>query len=491
MDENQVEEKQITINSLPAETLEKIFFYLTLKEAFVYQRVCRRWNQLIFNKQQEFDLKKELNVGIIQTYEKEPQKMCEFLHLLFTKCVFIKNIDLMPYRLDVSHIKVMIEFCHRLQRVKIMVHSFTDEEEVNEMNRVLIELMLKFGHDLKQMRVLGVCIKLKLDLIKCCSKIESFNDGFEYKAIDSFGMRFNHLKSVRIDVGCFADIESLLVFTQEYCTQIEVIKLKFSFASIPVIKASLQQIVNYINLRELKIKVFFVPNVNKNDTQSVINNELISIATKCLKLKIFYYCGISLHQLISGKVFDVLGYYSHINRLVVKDNSIDVSDLCQYQNESISSLNRCVNLHKLVLYLQLNHETFFKNIHLIVQNLTYIQLKGYLSDATLHSLSEMQKLHTIILLSKKGWQAIEPTITEKGICDTIKRCKPLRRLIIDCGLYFSDFCIKELIQLASIHSHNNYIFSFDKIDDIHNFLIPPNVKLIKFSYTDDYLKSLL
>ena len=56
LDEKNNEENQLSINSLPVELMERIFSYLTLKEAFRYQRVCKKWQQIIFNKQQVIDL---------------------------------------------------------------------------------------------------------------------------------------------------------------------------------------------------------------------------------------------------------------------------------------------------------------------------------------------------------------------------------------------------------------------------------------------------
>ncbi len=157
----------------------------------------------------------------------------------------------------------------------------------------------------------------------------------------------------------------------------------------------------------------------------------------------------------------------------------------------IESLKECKDLEHLFLEYESEEANDLKDFELYLKNLVTVYIGGNCSatDNTFRSLSKLKNLKAVNCGENN---AINKSITDRGVCELINNCQSIREMVIcgECDISYAT--VEALIAVAKKNSSNQYKFGLclseeldERFIDLIKFKnLPQNLELVSYYMPD-------
>ena len=399
---------------------EFIISYLQIKDKLRYESVSKRFQRLVFNKQ---------NVLTISSEEDSVDNLCEHhlrqngeidilkLERLLEKFRFITTIEFdITYSNPTKVLKTITQNCTHLTSISC---NYIDVQI-----EVLKDFCEKFGQQLRHIsfsQYYEPSIEDIEYLLKNSPKLLSIKDmNVEYITEDDF--EFKRLTKISLEMKESFDDENKSPVSAQNIKNLEYLSIRM------LSKDPNKYLFNEIT--KLKyLKVFKIESKSSELGDEVWAKHIETIATNCVGLQCFEFKLNHIFQDINPNIcLRSISFFSGLKILRICIN-------CEQPITDLSLLKNCKSLVILKLSVKFINENIFDEIHLIVPQLRKLSINALgglqMTDKGLNSIAKLKCLTHLRL------KYFELDITAKGFKNLIDSCERLKEV----NIYYS--CIPE------------------------------------------------
>ena len=367
---------------------EEVIQYLTFEDKVRLECVSKQWKRCVFQKQFAIELCKSVKSrpfalkSLFRLIGNEIRLDYQSLECLLKKCPNIIKVHLGFKRSGASdELSLIGQYCHHISSLTFIRHGIKD-----------LEFGQKYGHKLKELRVVGKNVRIE-NFLKFCpnlKKISLKDISVLFKEDKEFLPRLECISSdLKINSG---NDYKLKILSDKYSQTMKKLLLSLEDLTAKELKRCVDCISRFRNLRNLEMTLCLTK------ITKPIDESLSLIGQKCnklLKLELLIDCSVR----ISDRFFEVFHHFKTIRRLRIMLNRHTV---CKVLSGSVECFKHCTELTKLsIVYLEMT-EDFLKNIASIVPKLQFLEIvrRREFSDtfiASFHSLKFLKYFHHIFM----------------------------------------------------------------------------------------------